>query len=290
MIAGGDQLFMLRPGAQTMAFRDPPLDIGRILVAAAEARPPWRYAVASEELVALFFKGPKEDGLVRLRPEEPGIAPTHIAWARGEGNAGVLYVRWEDGAVVRTKPDMTGVDVLELPPIDALASDGNGNLALACFADDRCRVYLARDAAHLDFNEFDFPADPDGQMRLAVADKAVALAVDDGGVFVSRAAGAPFLPCEPLAKAGAFEFEGATSDSALFGAIQTATMGSIIRVDREGTAIRIAEFDSEGGPVPEITALSWDASRHKLWGASPEMGLIECTAPSAKRGKKAALS
>ena len=37
----------------------------------------------------------------------------------------------------------------------------------------------------------------------------------------------------------------------------------------------------------EISGLAWDASRQMIWGASPQMGLVTCTAPG---GKKLALS
>jgi hypothetical protein len=110
--------------------------------------------------------------------------------------------------------------------------------------------------------------------------------VDDGGVFVSRAAEAPFVACEPLATAGPIDFEGVSSDAALFGATRHAGIVSITRVDHEGAALRIADFSSDGGVVPELTAISWDASREMVWGASPQMGLITCTAPSAKHGRK----
>jgi hypothetical protein len=286
VVAGGELLYMIRPGAERMMSREPPLDIGTVRIAAAEARPPWRYAVASDELVAIFYKTKTEDAIVRLRPAEHGGTATHLAWAR-EGNGSALYIRWDDGAIVRTKADMSGVDVLDVDPIDAIASDSSGALAMVCFVEDGCRVYLTRDGNKFEYNELELPGDTDSDVHLAVADQAVAISIGQGGAYVSRSAGAPFVRCEQLGAAGAIEFEGASSDAALFGAVQTGTVTAILRVDKDGGAMRIAEFESEGGPVPEITALSWDASRHRLWGASPEMGLVTCTAPSAKGAKKA---
>ena len=118
----------------------------------------------------------------------------------------------------------------------------------------------------------------------------MAFAVEHGGAFVSRAPERPFVPCEPLATAGPIEFEGPTSDAALFGATHKPAFTSILRVDTDGIALRIADFGADAGPTPEITGLAWDASREMIWGASPQMGLVTCTAPGARRGKNAALS
>jgi hypothetical protein len=287
VVAGGDLLYMQRPGAEKMASREPPLDAGNVVIAAAEARAPWRYAFASEALVAIFFKNKTEDGIVRLRPAEQGGRPTHLAWARdGHGDGHALYIRWDDGAIVRTMPDMSGVDVLDFPPVDAIASDSSGVLAMVTFTEEGGRAYVSHDGTHFAFRELDVPHEAGEHVHLAVADEAVAVALGQRGAYLSRAAGAPFVRCEHLTTAGPIELEGASSDAALFGAIRTPTVAAILRIDPAGAAIRVAEFESDG-PVPELTALSWDAQRRKLWGASPQMGIVTCTAPDAKRGKKA---
>jgi hypothetical protein len=286
VVAGGEELHLLRAGAQSMASRAPPLGIGPLFAAAAEPRAPWRYAVASGELVAVFFRT-KEGGdqIVRLRCKTPGRSATHLAWGLA-GSASSLYVRWDDGEVVRMKQDMTGVEAPELPPMDAIASDDAGVLALASFDAGAPRAYVTRDGENVELRAIEPRAGPTCHVYLAVAGDAVAFAVDGGGVFVSRAAEAPFVPCAPLATAGPIDFEGVSSDAALFGVTRHAGIVSITRVDRDGAALRIAELSSDGGVVPELTAISWDASREMVWGASPQMGLVTCTAPGAKHGKK----
>src|SRR5262245_2885612 len=67
VVAGGAELHLLRPGDQRMASRAPPLDIGPIRVAAAEPRSPWRYAVASQEMVAVFYRTQQGEQIMRLR-------------------------------------------------------------------------------------------------------------------------------------------------------------------------------------------------------------------------------
>jgi hypothetical protein len=286
VVAGGEELHLLRAGTQSMASRAPPLELVPLFAAAAEPRAPWRYAIASKELVAVVFRT-KEGGdqIVRLRCKTPGRSATHLAWGRA-GTESSLYIRWDDGEVVRMRQDMSGVEAPELPPMDAIAADDAGVLALASFDASAPRAYVTRDGENVELRAIDPPARPSRRVHLAVAGDAVAYALETGGVFVSREAEAPFVPCEPLATAGPIDFEGISSDAALFGATRHAGVVSITRVDRDGVAVRIADFGSDREVVPELTAISWDASREMVWGASPRMGLVTCTAPGAKHGRK----
>jgi len=292
VIACGADLFMLRPGAEQMLYRESFLDDGEMVVAAVEARSPWRYAVASNTMVAAFFKHEGEDSIVKLSATDE-IPATHLAWGRS-GDATVLWIRWADGVVVRTTPDMTSVEVLDLGGIDALASDADGNVALASlssFDDGRCRVYRARGSSRLAFHDFDpdlphpQPHPPSGHpMHLAIAGDAVAVSTDRGGVWLSRSQDDPFVKCDHLRTAGPVEFDGPTSDANLFGVVVEESMGAIVRVEEDGGALRIAEFGhTKGGPLPRIAAISWDSTRQRLWVASPEMGLFTCTDPTAKK-------
>jgi hypothetical protein len=272
-----------------MASRAPPLDIGAIRAAAAELRAPFRYAVASADMVAVFYRAPGGDQIMRLRATPPGPVATHLAWGR-EGAESALYVRWNDGAVVRVKQDLSGVDSTDLPPMDAIAADHDGVLAMISLAPPSPRVYLTSDGENLEYRAAAIGAAPGGHVYLAVAGAAVAVAVDHGGAHVSRAPDADFIPCAPLALAGPLEFDGTAPGATLFGAAHFAAHTSIVRVAADGDAIRIADFSADAAPPPRITGLGWDASRHMLWGASPQMGLITCTSPDARRGKKGLVS
>jgi hypothetical protein len=298
VVAGGDELHVLRPGAQRMASRAPPLDIGPIRVTAAEPRAPWRYAVASDDLVALFYRTEAGDQILRLRCTPPttgqplGVptpSATHLAWGR-DGDASTLYIRWSDGGVVRVKQDMSGVDTTDLPPMNAIAADNAGVLAMISFAAPTPRAYVTQDGEHLDLRGLDDLAAPPGHVYLAIAGTAVAFAIGQGGAWLSRDTDAPFERIAALGTAGPLDFEGVASDSAVFGATHHAGIASILRVDAEGEALRIADFGGDAGVVPVLTGLGWDASRDMIWGASPEMGLVTCTAPSAKHGKKGLVS
>ncbi len=295
VVAGGDELHVLRPGAQSMASRAPPLDVGPIRVAAAEPRAPFRYAVASDDRVAVFFRADPGDQIARLRcacATSPAPPATHLGWGRAGGES-ALYIRWGDGSVVRMKQDMSGVDTTDLPPMDALAVDDAGVLAMISSAAPAPTAYLTLDGENLDERPLpegcglpgpDAPADPHRRVHLAVADTAIAFAVDGGAVFVSRTPGAPFERVEHLETAEAIALDGAAGEAAVFGATRRRGAASIVRVDEDGDAVVIADFGSDGG-TPEVTGLAWDASRQILWAASPQMGLVTCTAPGAKHGK-----
>jgi hypothetical protein len=283
VIAGGDDLFMLRPGAQRMAFRPSPLDIGPIRIVAAEPRGARRYAVASDEVIAIFYKTKQGDQILRLRPMPPGPGATHLAWAAAPGGS-TLYIRREDGAVMRLNHDLTDMDELSVAPMDAIAADDAGGLALASLDDER-RVYVMRDGLQMHYRALDVPFDASTPVHLAVAGMAVAIAVEDGGAFLSRSEDDAFAACAALGAGGPLEFEGPESDAALFGAVHEPEGGALVRVDRAGAAMRVAEFGTEGGgEQPRVGALSWDESRGTLWGALPHVGLVMSTAP--RKGRK----
>jgi hypothetical protein len=284
VMAGGDELYMVRPGAQGMASRARPQDMGQVVAVASEPRAPFRYAFATAEMVVLFMKSEQGEQTVRLRPMLSGASPTHIAWGPAEG-ANALWIRWSDGAVVRTNRDMSSVDVLDVQPMDALAADGNGVIAMVSFAEPEPRAYTSKDGESFQFRPLGVELKPADHVFMAVADEAVAYAIKGVGAFMSRAVEVPFTRSEPLGAAGPVEFQGESSDAALLGASRYARYASIVRVDREGAALRIADFGSDDAPAPEITCLSWDASRRVVWGASPQMGIVRCTEPSAKHGK-----
>jgi hypothetical protein len=177
--------------------------------------------------------------------------------------------------------------------MDAIAADEDGVLAMISFAAPS--AYVTEDGENLDLRALGADLAPPAASGnapptyLAVAGRAVAFSAA-GGAFVSRAPEAPFVRCADLATAGPLAFEGPSSGAALFGAINQPARTSILRIGADGDAARIADFGAEAGPPPEITALAWDGSRQMIWGGSPQMGLVTCTAPGAKGGKKAVLS
>jgi hypothetical protein len=174
--------------------------------------------------------------------------------------------------------------------MDAIAADEEGVLAMISFAAPS--AYVTEDGENLDLRALgrDLTLPTASPTYLAVAGRAVAFSVGHGGAFVSRAPEAPFVPCPDLATAGPLAFEGSSSGAALFGATHQAAITSILRVGSDGEAARIADFGADAGPRPEITALTWDGSRRMIWGGSPQMGLVTCTAPEAKGEKKVVLS
>jgi hypothetical protein len=155
------------------------------------------------------------------------------------------------------------------------------------------RAYVTRDGAKLDYRVINEEIDPDVSVEIAVAGSAVALVVDQSRVLLSRGLEDPFVPVASLASpddsgwtTGPIAFQGSASDAALLCARWESEVVRIIRVDPSGAAMSVAEIGgSESTDAPEIVSLTWDASRHTLWGASPSVGIFSSVAPSAKGGK-----
>jgi hypothetical protein len=287
VVAGGPELYLLRPGEEQLKMREPPLDIGPVHLAAAEPRGSRRYAFAAQEMLAIFAHTGGEDKILRLRPPPPVPLATHLVWG-GKKGPSALYVRWDDGSVVRMKPDLSDVEPLDLAPMEALAVDDAGTVAMLSLDPDP-RVFVMHDHETMHFRSIEEIGEA-GDIHLAVAGTAVAVSLGDGRVLVSRGENDPFTPCEALAGAGPLAFEGSSEKAALFGAMNTPSMTYLVRVDPSGAAMRIAEMGSDDGSSLEIVELSWDVTRGKLWGASPQAGLFTSVAPSAKGGKKKMLS
>ena len=142
VLGGGEHLYMLRPGAQRWMRRDPMTELGRVLAVAAEPRNPWRYAVSSEKGLTVYGL-PKDQKLTLTAPGDNDPPATHLAWGTLEKDR-VLYLRWDDGNVGRLRLDLGQVEPLEMMPMDALAADANGTIAI---------VSLHADAPHSLFTQ-----------------------------------------------------------------------------------------------------------------------------------------
>jgi hypothetical protein len=294
VFAGGEALLMLRPGAQRWQMRPPPEDLGAVFAVAAEQGPPWRYAVASEGGITLF--GLPKDQVLTLRSSTEAPV-THMAWG-ALGKERVLYLRWNDGDVGRVRLDLGTVEDLVVLPMDALASDANGVVAMVSVSAGAADAHALTTRDGTRFEErpaIPVPGSgsPEARVHLAVAGAAVAYAVagiDGGGAWLSRSDDDDFAPCEGLPGGGPLAFHGSSHDSALFGASWERAMAAIHRIDGKGGVQRIAEIGSEGAEAPRLSALLWDESRRVLWAASPALGLMRQEEPKGKGGKKRSLN
>jgi len=298
VIAGGKELYMLRPGEEGWKTRPPPEDIGAVHVVGVEPRGLRRYAVASEKMFAVFFKGKGGDTILRMKPKEPGLRATHLAWGGVKG-ACVLWVLNDDGGLLRMKPDLSDLEELDLDPMAAIASDESGVVAMVSLLGEEQRVFVTRDGMDMDYRAIGHELSPDASVQIAVADTSVALVVDKEYVLLSRGVDDPFRRVAALdADVGArgwltgpVAFQGTSSDAALLCARWEGEVVRIVRVDPSGTTISIVEMGSaEGKDAPELGSLSWDASRQTLWGTSPDLGVFRSVPPGAKGKKRVSLS
>lgn len=297
VVAGGADLYLLRPGQESWRMRPPPEDIGPMHAVAAEPRGPRRYAVAAEKMLAIFFKAQGSDQILRLKPQGASVKAVSLAWGSRRGPCS-LWVANDDGELLRMKPDLSELEPLDVPGIAALASDEAGSVGLVSLLSDPQLVYVTHDGATLAYRVLAPEIDPEASVQIAVAEDAVALLVDEEYVLLSRAPKDPFVRVEALDfpkdkgwTLGPIAFQGATSDAALFCGRWEGGVSRIIRVDPAGNATSILEMGStEDLGAPEIASLSWDASRQTLWGASPVAGIFHQVAPGPKGRKKISLS
>jgi hypothetical protein len=290
----GDQLYMLRPGAETWKARPGADELGPTLAIAAEQRPPWRYAVACTGGVTMY--GLPDDQKLTLRAQDSDALVTHMAFA-AFGKESVLYLRWDDGSVGRLRMDLGTIEVLPVMPMDAIASDKNGVLAMVSVrgAADDAHAIFTRDGTRLEERPATpVPAGPDEgpetRVHMAVADAAIAYAVEGRGAHVSRGVDEDFAPCEALAPGGPLVFQGAAADAALFGVCWGRVVCSIHRVEAGGGVQRILELGGDVGDAPRIASIVWDASRRTLWSALPQAGIVRSEEPKGKGRKKRSLN
>jgi hypothetical protein len=297
VVAGGADLYQLRPGEHLWKHRPPPEDIGPVHVVAVEPRGLRRYAVASEKMFALFFKAEGEDQLLRITPAEGGPRVTQLAWGGVEGPCS-LYVLQDDRSLLRMRPDLSGLDVVDLEEVYAIASDESGVIAMPMLLNDPQIVYLTRDGTHLEHRTITPELDLDAGVQVAVAGEAVALLIDGERVLLSRGPDDPFVRVEAADfpsglgwHLGAVAFQGSTSDAPLLCARWESEEARIIRVEPGGAAATIVQISgTETEDAPDITSLSWDTTRQTLWAASPDLGIFACLPPGAKGAKKVSLS
>ena len=289
VMAGGESILMLRPGAEAWKTRPPPENLGPVVAIAAEQKPPWRYAIASHGGISLF--GLPKDQMLTLASSTPEVQVTHMAWATF-GKENVLYLRWDDGSVGRVRLDLGNIEELAVAPMDAVASDVNGVLAMISVrggADDATAL-LSRDGTSFDQRPATLVTGGDTHVHLAVADTAIVYAIEGSGAYLSRRLDAEFAPCEGLMAGGPLAFQGSTSDAAIFGATWSRPVCAIHRVEAKGAVQRIAEIGDDAGDAPRLSKLLWDRSRHTLWAASPKVGLMRSDEPKGKGGKKRPLN
>ena len=299
VLAGGDDLYLLKPGDEHWLMRPPPENIGPLDIVAIEPRGERRHALISGRTLGILFKGAQGEQVLAVRPQEEGPMwwITDIAWG-GEKGACSLYVLRTDETLLRMRPDLSDLEELEVDAMSALASDDNGTVAMVSLDGAESRVYTTKDGVELSVRELTLDIDLDARVEIAVAGEAVALLIESKYVLLSRGPTDPFQRVEVLDspegsrwKTGPITFQGSSSDAALFCARWESDLVRIMRVDASGAATTIAELGgTEALDPPEVVSLTWDTARQTLWGASPYTGIIRCVAPEAKGKKKPVLS
>ncbi len=138
VVAGGDSLHMLRPGAVRPAHRNLPRDAG-LTVVAVEPWAPFRYALATRGQLQILSGRAPDVELLALDFTTPRSEPTHLAWARHDGES-MLYLRGRDSQLRRLRPDCgaeaQAFEELQAPPLVAIAGDASGSLVTLDVVED----------------------------------------------------------------------------------------------------------------------------------------------------------
>ena len=307
--AAAGRIYRMRPGATRFESREIAAGDGDVLCVAAaphRAGRPGRFAYATCPHGLHVHDG---EGLASVEfPDDHGEI-VQLTWAPllTDGDATVCpHVRFDDGLLLRLRQDDGGgPPVFETvkwpgaPHVLDTAVDEAGGAAVAAYDEENgdIDVWILTDPAANQFGvrPLEAPCFP-GATRIAVAGMAVAVSFEGGGVWLSRDVREhPFVELEELrgldmlrggTGAGAIAFEGAGVGAALFAAVcDTPDRSSIVRVDAEGRAQRIAELTREGQDpypnLPMIPQLTWDATRRTLWAAAGHAGVMCATAPGS---------
>ncbi len=293
IVGGGSSLFMVRPAGEQILSRPLPPAIGPIVAVAAEPWAPHRFAIAARGRISIFEGERPEEPVLEASMSNSAVDATHLAWVREKGEV-ALYFRTRGKNLGRIWVDRPAQEFLEAPPLNAVASDASGRLAMICDGSNYMEVMLAKaDGSGFDVREptmiFDDDADPDVHVYLAVHGDSVAYSVKEWGSGVSWSPDQrDFEPTTSL-YGGPIAFQDAET---LFGAYCVDTNGSIFRETRDGRITRVADIEAEGGDDAQVNILSlaWDPSRRVLWGASPECGLLQSREPLRPGERKIVLS
>ena len=292
VVTGGAGLAMLRPGAQNVLSRDLPPG----LVVRAVAVEPWtprRFAIAATGRLTVFEGQAPDEPCVEVKFHDPSIETTHLAWTRQEGRS-VVYYRRKDGEVGRVWLDRGELETIDAPPMDAIASDDSGVMAMISMGGgdaDAADVWTSRDGKAWDTRTLtttlDAPVGEQARVHLAVYGEAIAYSVGSlesaWGTLVSWDSRQDLFESCEFPSGGPVAFH---SGAALFATYHDDVGASILRLPRGGAAERIAQIsdeDEHAAVAPRIEALAWDASRRALWAASPQVGLLQSSEPGGDR-------
>ncbi|MGH7297006.1 MAG: hypothetical protein ACRELB_18860, partial [Polyangiaceae bacterium] len=251
VVTGGKGLSMVRPGAQNLLSRGLPSGI----VVRAVAVEPWaprRFAIAARGRLTVFEGHAPDEPSLELKFDDSTFEATHLAWTRNDGRSMIYYVG-RDGEVGRLWVNEGTLDSLDTPPVDAIASDGTGVMAMLSMGGgdaDAADVWISQDGkewrSRTLTSVLDAPLGADGRVHLAVCGDALAYSVGslDGawGTHVSWDADQDlFEPCDVMS-GGPVAFQ---SDEALFATYNGELGASILRLPRGGAAERIAQIGGD---------------------------------------------
>jgi hypothetical protein len=297
VVAGGDILFMQRPGKNKGRMSLGPPTVGLTHVV-AEPWPPHRYVVAAKTHFGVF-EGDKPVPAAHIEFTNPEHYPTHICWAR-VGKESTVYFRQRGGQMGRVRLAEAKVENFNVVEIDAITSDHTGTVAVLDIGAANLTL-LHPDGSREDRELFTIPEsttdNPDLLYYMAMADGSVAFCTEDSAsIDVSWHDQPERMEHARQAMSGPIAF--ADKDH-LFAVYNHAVEGPhIVRTSRLGEPelVGVIEVDSHNLPDDEempavaIASIAWDSTRNRLWAVSPQFGLTIAEPPKSAKVKKVVYS
>jgi hypothetical protein len=229
-----------------------------------------------------------------------GLELLELAWGPASSEGGsALHILTDQEKVMRLMPDAKHFEVLDLPPVRAMACDQEGRLAFAWLDEEAWMVHVRVDIEPGGSKYMEHSIDAPGfftDVYLAVAGEALAVAfpfAEPGEhAWMTRNVTREALSEVKLLSGGPLAFQGRGRNAALFGTTIDGNVHGIVRIDAKGIATRIGELEvpKEGERYSSVKQLAWDESRQTLWVAAGGAGVIASTAPGVTPPWKGALS
>jgi len=289
ILVGGASVFRVGPGSWDVQYRGLPEGTEMPISIAMEPRPPYRVAVGPESGDVIIFTDTTTSSSVTghtFTAQRGSKQAMELSWVVNDGQSS-LFARTDDGGLYRMQTG--GWDTVEMPPVRAIAHDGQGGFAALTVVDGAPKAYLSYNgAATFAYRSLgvEVEAEPDAHATLALANGAVALAVGDSGPMISRGSGTVTTRHPALGRAYALAFQDADPQGWLYVALQrSATEPAAVWIlAADGSSIKVMDFLADDGEPLELGPIAWDSARKALV-VSSRGGLIAMGPEGPKRSR-----
>lgn len=289
VVIGGDVVFRLVAGKWLVQHRPLPDEVGRVLSIAIEPRPPYRIAVGPDTGDVVVFTDTTNATSTMghtFTGRRGAKLAQELAWVRC-GDQSSLFARTDDDFLYRMQSESW--EIVELPPVRAIAQDEEGAFAALLVVDGKPSVFITYDGGeswHVRKLGVEVEAEPSAPAFLAIAGTAVAVVVGDSGVLLNRAPHTTTARPLGLDRARALAFAGPSSEAGLYIALglKGEEPTGISLLGNDGSLLRVMDFFADDDEPYDMGRIAWDTSREALLMVS-RAGLTALSPEKPKRSR-----